>query len=61
MRRLLILTVLVGLLLAVGCGPGDKVVQPTNVPPPPKGPPIGNKGPGSNQGQKPANAPPIAP
>ncbi|MGH7172193.1 MAG: hypothetical protein ACRELF_02800 [Gemmataceae bacterium] len=61
MRRLLILTVLVGLLLTVGCGPGDKVVQPTNVPPPPKRPPVGNKGAGNNNNQKPVMAPGFKP
>lgn len=61
MHRLLILTVLAGLVLSFGCGSGKKTVEPTNVPPPPKSPPGANKGPGGAQGQKPATASDLTP
>jgi len=38
MRRLAALVVLVGLLLSLGCGKGDKVIEPKNVPDGPKAP-----------------------
>ena len=46
MQRLLFLVLLIGLLpFAAGCKE-EKTVAPKETPPPPKGPPIGAKGPG---------------
>jgi hypothetical protein len=59
MRRLFALLVVAGLVLAIGCGPGSKVVEPTNVPPPPKGPPGAQKV--GSEANKPTAAPPVQP
>jgi hypothetical protein len=42
MRRLLVLAVLLGLTLSFGCKE-EKVIPPKDIPPPPKGPPTGDK------------------
>jgi hypothetical protein len=60
MRRFCTLFVLAGLFLILGCGQGDKVIAPDNVPPPPKGL-VRDVGPGGNQSGKPSAAPGIKP
>jgi len=55
MRRLAALVVLAGLLLSLGCGKGDKTIDPKNVPPVPKADPTGKGLPGG-QAPKSANA-----
>jgi hypothetical protein len=60
MRRLLVVFVLVGLLLSVGCG-GPAVQTPASMPPPPKGPPMGDKGPGGGEKDKSSTAAPVSP
>jgi len=54
MRRLLLLVLLVGLAVSVGCK-DDKTIAPKNVPPPPKGPPTGasKDAGGANQNKSP--------
>jgi hypothetical protein len=61
MRRLCALLVLAGLFLVLGCGQGDKVVAPDNVPPRPKGPLFNEAGPGGKPSSKSTNAPGIKP
>ena len=59
MRRWLVLTVLLG-LLSIGCGSGKGVVEPTNVPPQPSGPP-GGVTPEGAPTKQPANNRPLTP
>jgi hypothetical protein len=44
MPRFLWLVVLAGLLTSFGCGQGEKVIPPKEVPAAPKGPPAGDPG-----------------
>jgi hypothetical protein len=59
MRRLLVLAVLIGLAFSFGCKE-DKVIPPKDVPPPPKGPPAGDKR-GGNPDVPKSVAPSVAP
>ncbi len=48
MHRFLAPFVVAGLLVFAGCGPDRSAVAPTNIPPAPKHPPVGEKGPASD-------------
>jgi len=61
MRRLLVLAMFVGLALSLGCG-DEKVIAPKDVPPQPKGPPVGQKQKkGENPGVSKTATPNVAP
>jgi hypothetical protein len=48
MRRFVAPFVVVGGFVLAGCGPGAGAIAPTNIPPAPKHPPVGEKGPTDN-------------
>jgi len=66
MRRLLLLVLVIGLFVSVGCKE-EKTVAPKETPPPPKGPPTGSKsgagagGKTNNDNKNKAQGAPVSP